>query len=149
MNRGRYRNPLLHEMFVNLRLFVRYLATGPKRYYRSVVGQYGVILAKVGLVDRIRRALGGSPTDHVGGHAAPVGATAGYGSQLDLLCDTARDLCADAWVANRLTLNVKNEGGKQKLNVIPEAIPYLRAAYSIRRNELPPEVKGLIDGLAG
>jgi hypothetical protein len=52
-------------------------------------------------------------------------------------------------VANRLTLNVKNEGGKQKLNVIPEAIPYLRAAYSIRRNELPPEVKGLIDGLAG
>ncbi|GEM_PF-3695252 len=79
----------------------------------------------------------------------PAGATASYGPQLDMLRDTARDLCADAWVANRLTLNVRTEGGKQKLDVTPEAIPYLRAAYSIKRDELTPEVKSLIEGLAG
>jgi hypothetical protein len=73
----------------------------------------------------------------------------GFGPQLDLLCDTARDLCADAWVANRLTLNVKSEGGTQKLNVIPEGIPYLRAASAINRDQLTPEVRKLIDGLAG
>lgn len=115
----------------------------------SVLRQIGVKLAKVGLVDRIRRALGGSPADHMGGHAAPAGAAANYGPQLDMLFDTARNLCADTWVANRMTLNVKTEGGKQKLIVIPEAIPYLRAAYSIRRNELAPEVKSLVEGLAG
>jgi hypothetical protein len=100
-------------------------------------------------MERIRRALGGSPADHEGGHGAPAGATVGYGPQLEMLCDTARNLCADAWVANRLTLNVKNEGGKQKLSVIPEAMPYLKAAYSIRRDELTPEVRSLMDGLAG
>lgn len=109
----------------------------------------GVILAKVGLMDRIRRALGGSPSDHEGGHGAPAATTAGYGPQLEILCDTARNLCADAWVANRLTLDVKNEGGRQSLSVIPEAIPYLKAAYSIRREELGPEVKTLVEGLAG
>ncbi len=122
---------------------------GPKKYYTPLPRAHGVILAKAGLMDRIRRALGGSPSDHEGGHAAPAGATTGYEQQLDMLCDTARNLCADAWVANRLTLEVKNEGGKKKLNVIPEAIPYLRAAYSMKRDDLTPEVKKLFEGLAG
>lgn len=93
--------------------------------------------------------MGGSPADHEGGHAVPAGATVSYGPQLDMLRDTARDLCADAWVANRLTLDVRTEGGRQRLNVSPEAVPYLRAAYSIKREELTPEVKSLVEGLAG
>lgn len=48
-----------------------------------------------------------------------------------------------------MTLDVKTEGGKQKLSVTPEAVPYLRAAYAIRRDELTPEVKSLVEGLAG
>lgn len=130
-------------------MFVQSRPTGPKGYYTSVVGQPGVILAKVGFIDRIRRALGGSPADHVGGHAAPIGASSDYGPQLDLLRDTARDLCADAWVANRLTLSISSEGGMQKLSVIPEGVPYLKAAYSIRREQLAPEMRKLVDGLAG
>lgn len=101
------------------------------------------------MFDRIRRALGGSPADHEGGHAAPAGKALDYGQQLDLLRDTARDLCADAWMANRLTLSVKDDGGKKSLVAAPEAMPYLRAAYAIRREELTPDVKSLFDGLAG
>ncbi|MDW5564356.1 MAG: hypothetical protein SA339_14170 [Methanomassiliicoccus sp.] len=47
-----------------------------------------------------------------------------------------------------MKVEVRTEGGKQKLSVVPEAIPYLRAAYSIRREELTPEVKSLFEGLA-
>ena len=102
------------------------------------------------MFDRIRRALGGSPAEHEGGKAAPVaGKALDYGQQLDLLRDTARDLCSDAWLANRLTLSVKDEGGKKSLVAAPEAMPYLRAAYAIRREELTPDVKGLFDGLVG
>ncbi len=115
----------------------------------SILRKFGVTLAKVGLVDRIRRALGGSPSDHGSVHAAPTSAGASYGPQLEILRDTARDLCADAWVANRMALEVRTEGGRPKLSVTPEAIPYLRAAYSIRRDELTPEVKSLVEGLAG
>jgi hypothetical protein len=52
-------------------------------------------------------------------------------------------------LANRLTLSVKDEGGKKSLVAAPEAMPYLRAAYAIRREELTPDVKGLFDGLVG
>ncbi|MBI0583051.1 MAG: hypothetical protein ISF22_02355 [Methanomassiliicoccus sp.] len=72
-----------------------------------------------------------------------------YGPQLDILRDTARDLCADPWVANKLTLDVRMEGGRPMLKALPETMPYLRAAYAIKRNELSPELKGLFEGMAG
>jgi hypothetical protein len=110
-------------------------------------------LAKVGIVERIRLALGGSPGDHGNGHVEHASAHApnasNYEPQLELLRDTARDLCADAWVANRLTLDMRMDGGKPKLGALPETIPYLKAAYAIRQDELSPEVKDLFQGLAG
>ncbi len=103
------------------------------------------VAEKEGLISRIRKALGGSPSDHA--HVAPVHTAAAPGPMpLDIVQDTARDICSDPWLANRMTVEIKTEGGKRTLTAAPaEAAPYLRAAYAIRKDELPPETMGLFE----
>jgi hypothetical protein len=106
--------------------------------------------AKLGMIDRIRRALGGSPSDHAHGHSAHTAAPSQYQPHLELLRDTARDLCSDTWLANQIALDVKMENGKPTLCSMPaESMPYVRAAYAIRKNELPADMKSMFDGQAG
>lgn len=101
------------------------------------------------MIERIRRALGGSPSDHEHGNSAHSTGPAQYQQHLEMLRDTARDLCADTWLANQIALDVKMENGKPTLRSMPaESMPYVRAAYAIRKNELPADMKGLFDGMA-
>jgi hypothetical protein len=101
------------------------------------------------LISRIRKALGGSSSDHSEGSHSAV-PEAPVQQPLDILRDTARDICSDAWLANRMTLEIKTEGGKKTLAAAPaEAVPYVKAAYAIRKDELPSDVKGLFEGIAG
>lgn len=105
--------------------------------------------AKLGMIERIRRALGGSPSDHEQGHSAHSAAPSQYQQQLDMLRDTARDLCADTWLANKIALDVKTVNGKPTLSTLPaESMPYVKAAYAIRKNEMPADMKGLFEGIA-
>jgi len=101
------------------------------------------------LIGRIRKALGGSPSDHPKGDRGTI-AEASVREPLDIIRDTARDLCSDAWLANRMTLEIKSEGGKKTLVASPaEAMPYVRAAYVIRKDELPADMKGMFESVAG
>jgi len=101
------------------------------------------------LIGRIRRALGGSPSDHPQ-ESHGTAAEAPVREPLDIIRDTARDLCSDAWLANSITLEIKAEGGKKMLAATPaEALPYVKAAYAIRKDELPADMKGLFESVAG
>jgi len=101
------------------------------------------------MIERIRRALGGSPGDHADGHSSSPAPRPGNQQHLDLLRDTARDLCSDPWLANQISLEVATVNGKQTIRYMPaESMPYVRAAYAIRKGELPPEMGGLFDGMA-
>jgi hypothetical protein len=105
--------------------------------------------AKVGMIERIRKALGGSPSDHAHGHSAQSAAPSQYQPHLELLRDTARDLCSDTWLANQIVVDVKMENGKPTLSSMPAgSMPYVRAAYAIRKNEMPADIKGMFDGMA-
>ena len=67
-------------------------------------------------------------------------------SPLEAVQATARDLCADTWLANRINLELKMQNGKQVLDYQPaESLPYVRAAYAIRKDDLPAEMRGLFD----
>jgi hypothetical protein len=93
--------------------------------------------------------MGGSPSNHGHGQSAHSAAPSQYQQHLDMLRDTARDLCADTWLANQIALDVKMENGKPTLRSLPaESMPYVKAAYAIRKNELPADMKGLFDGMA-
>lgn len=108
-----------------------------------------ILESKPGIFERIRRALGGSPSDHDHGQSGHIAAAQPYQQQLDLLCDTARDLCADTWLANQISLEVKNEGGKKALHYLPaESMPYVKAAYAIRKKEMPSEMQSLFENAA-
>jgi len=49
-----------------------------------------------------------------------------------------------------MTLEIKSEGWKKTLVASPaEAMPYVRAAYVIRKDELPADMKGLFESVAG
>jgi hypothetical protein len=66
-----------------------------------------------------------------------------------LLRDTARDLCADSWLANQITLDLKTVNGKSTLECLPiESKPYVKAAFSIRKSQLPPEMQSLFENVA-
>ncbi len=101
------------------------------------------------MISRIRKALGGSPSEHPQEGHSKV-AEVPVKQPLDILRDTARDLCSDAWLANQMTLEIKTEGGKKMLAAAPaEALPYIKAAYAIRKDELPSDIKGMLEGIAG
>ena len=105
--------------------------------------------AKVGMLERIRRALGGSPPKS-NAHGSPhmPAMTTGYEPHLEVLRDTARDLCADPWMANCLVLEVKMIDGKATLHTSPEALPYVKAAYAIKGAGMPANIRALLDGMA-
>jgi hypothetical protein len=49
-----------------------------------------------------------------------------------------------------MTLEIKAEGGKKTLVATPaEALPFVKAAYAIRKDELPAEMKGMFESFAG
>ena len=101
------------------------------------------------MIERIRRALGGSPSDHAHAHSAHSAAPMNYQPHLEMLRDTARDLCSDTWLANQIALDVKMVNGKPTLTSMPAgSMPYVRAAYAIKKNELPADMKGMFDGPA-
>ncbi len=101
------------------------------------------------MLSRIRKALGGSPSDRPHEGQGTV-AEAPVREPLDIVRDTARDLCSDAWLANSMTLEIKAEGGKKTLVATPaEALPFVKAAYAIRKDELPAEMKGMFESFAG
>lgn len=101
------------------------------------------------MIGRIRKALGGSPTDHAHGGSGERTAAEQAPQPLDVLRDTARDLCSDVWLANQMNLTMETMGGARKLVATPEGvIPYIRAAYSIKKDELPPEMGELVEKMA-
>lgn len=97
----------------------------------------------------MRRALGGSPSGQHE-HSSHAGKAPGkYQPQLDMVCDKAKDLCSDPWLANKMALEIRMENGKESLHTAPaESLPYIKAAYAIKRNELPKEVSALLEGVA-
>lgn len=114
------------------------------------VSPLGVILAeKVGLLGRIRKALGGSPSDHAHGGSGERTVAEQAPQPLDILRDTAKDLCSDVWLANQMSLTTETVGGAKKLIATPVGmVPYLKAAYSIRKDELPAEIAELVEKMA-
>jgi hypothetical protein len=106
--------------------------------------------AKVGMLERLRRVLGGSPAGEHSEHgSARSGANDPYQAHIDALCDTARNLCSDVWLANKINLEVRKEGGKTTLVPIPqESLPYVKAAYEIMQPGLPENVRTLFSGVA-
>lgn len=102
------------------------------------------------MISRIRKALGGSPSDH--GHLGAVeNKAAGQPPKpIDILGEAAKDLCPDVWLANRLNLSMETVGGVQRLVATPaEMVPYLKAAYHVKKAELPDEMAALVDKISG
>ncbi len=62
-----------------------------------------------------------------------------YKEQLELLTERAKGLCSDPWLSNQIKIEQGN--GANSLNASPEeALPYIRAANSILKDELPAEL---------
>lgn len=102
------------------------------------------------MFERLRKALGGSPQK--GQPAQKTGTAAASDplkQSLELLQDTARDICPDAWLANKITVGYKLENGTPSLVTSPaESLPYIRAAYAMKRDKLPENVGALFKGIA-
>lgn len=107
-----------------------------------MTGQGDNVDAKIGMFERIRRMFGSSSS--IESSSTPNA----YQPQLDEVCDQARYLCPDPWLANKLTLTVGKTGEKTMLSVTPqEGIPYMMAARDMMRGKLSKEVNDLFDNM--
>lgn len=95
--------------------------------------------AKVGMMQKLRRMFSGTPQEtHV--QQAPAAAEPKMSAE-ETVQDQARQLCSDAWLANRITVKAEQRDGKTYLVASPaEAAPYVRAAYEAKKAKLPADV---------
>lgn len=102
------------------------------------------------MFERLRKMIGGSPQGaQPRQKTGPAAASDPYKPGLELLQDTARDLCPDAWLANKITVDYKVVDGAPSLVTSPaESLPYIRAAYAMKKDKLPENVSALLKGLA-
>ncbi|WP_019177820.1 hypothetical protein [Methanomassiliicoccus luminyensis] len=101
------------------------------------------------MFERLKKMIGGSSQ---GGQPkqmnAPAAAGDPYKPSLELLQDTARNLCPDPWLANKLTVDYKVENGSPSLVTSPaESLPYIRAAYAMKKDKVPENVVPLLKSL--
>ena len=116
--------------------------------------------SKEGVFSKLRKLFGGSDkqTAPAQGIAAPAKAEAKAPaaaqpapapaapakppmSPAEMVQEKARDLCSDAWLANKIVVKAEARDGKTYLIGSPaEAAPYIRAAYQNKKAELPADV---------
>jgi hypothetical protein len=64
-----------------------------------------------------------------------------YDEEMELLCERAKGLCSDPWVANQIKVSLTHQDGRYSLNASPEeGLPYVRAASSILNEKLPGDL---------
>jgi hypothetical protein len=69
-----------------------------------------------------------------------------YSQSLEQLCEQARNLCPDTWLANKIVTSKSGQSFAHPYDAFPaESLPYVRAARTILGDSIPQSVAARFD----